>query len=307
MKRIYIFIALLFVASVHPLSTHAQFFKNLVNNVKQNMANKATGNQAQTPGKPDSSGRTRSTYDSASLAAMMANINKPKPSISPADSAAAIKSFMTGSGGSGLLYRYLDTYDYKRKQKDSTFRDTMSIAITDSHDTRSDIGLLGMEVIGHAGMPKYSMILYPQNKTYSLNIIDTAAINSGGQGTYQVVKVGNETVQGYHCIHSKLTISYGKGSAVTEDLWTSTEVQGYAVLKKMEAIQNVTPKMMAALDQAGCGGFFIKVVVQSTAFSMTMLLMSADRKNLPASMFQIPPGYVQATNANILSRIAQRH
>jgi hypothetical protein len=152
-----------------------------------------------------------------------------------------------------------------------------------------------MEVLGHAATPKYSIMLYPESKTYQFNIIDTSAINRD-QTTYQCVKVGNETVQGYNCTHSKLTtIVNGSKTTITEDIWTSADVPGYAAMKKMMTISNVTPKMMVALEQAGCGGFFVKMTMQSKEMSMDMLLVQAARKSFPDSMFQLPSGYTQAS------------
>ena len=300
MKNAYTWLTILLMAAAIPLSSDAQLLKNLVNNMKQNVTNKpATG-----AGKPDSTSKTKAAYDSTYFTQMMAKANKPKPSISAADSAAAIKNFMTGTGGSGLIYQYHIVYIFKGKNnKDSTVSDTLSTVITDAHNAHSDLGMLGtrMQVIGHAGMPRYSILLYPDTKSFVFNIIDTAAINSGGS-TYQVTKVGNETVLGYNCIHSKMTtITAGQKVGITQDIWTSTAVPGYADLKKMTINQNVTPKMMQALEQAGCGGSFVKMDMQAKGFSMDMQLITADRRNFPASMFQIPAGYTQ-TNPLALHR-----
>jgi hypothetical protein len=57
--------------------------------------------------------------------------------------------------------------------------------------------------------------------------------------------------------------------------------------------QNVTPKMMQALEVAGCDGSFVKMDMQSKNFSMDMLLVTAGRRDFPASMFEIPAGYTQ--------------
>ena len=222
----------------------------------------------------------------------------PPPAV---DSTAVIKRFLTAAGSDGLLYQYVDTYVFRQKQKDSTARDTMSVAIADNHNIRTQLGMLGMQVIGHGDLPGYSVLLYPQNKTYSLNVVDTAAINAGGKETYRINKVGNETLQGYHCAHVKITISYGRGVDVAEDLWVSTDVPGYAAFKKMATMQQLTPKTMTALDQAACPGMFVKMQMQSTAFSMSMLLVSADRKNFPGSLFQIPSGYTRA-NTHVVPR-----
>jgi hypothetical protein len=276
MNRAYTSIAIIIMASALPQLSRAQLLKTLMNNVKQNQ--------------------------------LMAKTNQSKPSISPADSAAAIKSFMTGTGGSGLLYEFRVSYTFRQKGKDSTSADTLSTAITDGHNIRNDMGMSGMriQVLGHAGLPRYSILLYPQSKTYVLNIIDTAAINSRNGPGYQVTRIGNETVSGYKCIHSKLTmVTTSQKSGITEDIWTSTDVPGYATLEKLMTVQNVTPKMMQALDQAGCGGFFVKLGMQSSGFSMDMQLIMADRRNFPASMFQIPAGYSPAGKVNLLSKIAR--
>ena len=260
-----------------PLSSDAQILKNLVNNMKNNIGNKAT---------PPPSGSVSSA--------------RSKPSISPADSAAAIKGFMSGKGGGGLLYQYRVTYSFSMGKKDSTASDTTATAITDAHNARTDMGSPGnrMSVLGHADMPRYSITLHPDRKTYTFNIIDTAAINSSNSLTYQVTRVGNETIQGYSCIHSKMvTIVSGKTS-VTEDIWTSTDVPGYATLKSLMTMQNVTPKMIQALNQADCGGMFVKMTMRSTSFSMEMVLIGAGRKTFPDSMFLLPAGYTQETAAN---------
>jgi len=270
MKAVFIGLSLALMTAAGPVSSNAQVLKNLVNNMNQPGANKASGQ----PGQP---------YPGA------------KPSISPADSAAAIKSFMTGTGGSGLLYQYRVTYHFMIKKKDSVFVDTMSLAITDGRNIRTDMGSFGskMEVIGHAGLPRYSIRLFPEKKNYSFNIIDTAAMNSGDRMVYKVAKVGNESVLGYNCIHSKMTIAVAgdKSGGTTEDIWTSTDVPGYSTLKNMAAVQGMTPKMMQALDQAGCGGMFVKVTTVSTIMSMEMTLFTAARKTFPDAMFQIPAGY----------------
>ena len=302
--------AIMLIAAIHPLPSRAQFLKTLMNNAKQTMAGKTTSQAVPANGKPDSSAQAKpAAYDSTYLTQLMAKMNKPKPSISPADSAAAIKSFMTGTGGSGTLYQYHVIYTFKVKNKDSTSSDTLSTAITDGHNTRTDMGMLGMQmqVLGHAGMPHYSIILYPQHKTYVFNIIDTAAINSGDATTYQVVKIGNETVLGYKCVHSRMTlITAGSKEGITEDIWTSQDVPGYALLKQMISFQHATPKMMQAMDQAGCGGFFVKMDMQSKNISMDMQLITAARKDFPASMFQIPSGYTAASSQSMFANMMQR-
>ncbi|MDR3714659.1 MAG: DUF4412 domain-containing protein [Puia sp.] len=307
MKKTLACLTIALTAAFLPHPSRAQFLKNILNNAKQNITGKTAGNASQTASKTDSTGKSKPLYDSSYFAQMMAKAKKTKPSISPADSAAAIKNFMTGTGGSGMFYQYRVAYTFTMRGKDSTSVDTMSTSITDARNVRSDLGVLGgkMDVIGHADMPRYSMILYPSTKTYVFNIIDTAAINSGDQNTYRVTKAGNETVAGYPCIHSKMAITPagGKSTVITEDVWTSTGVPGYTALKSSMAVRNVTPKMMQALDQSGCSGFIVKVGATSKTFTMYMVLITADRKTFPASQFQVPSGYTAATSQNMFGNL----
>jgi Domain of unknown function (DUF4412) len=276
MKAIFTWLSLALMIAMIPASTDAQILKNLVNNMKQPGADKASGQPS--PGM---------TYHRPGTG----------PAISPADSAAAIKSFMTGTGGSGLFYQYRVTYHYTIKKRDSTVIDTMSLAITDGHNIRTDLGSSGasMDVLGHANQPRYSIRLFPDRRAFVFNIVDTAAVNSGGGMVYQVAKAGNESLLGYNCIHAKLTIFPAgvKNGGTTEDIWTSADVPGYTTLKNLSAVQGVTPKMMQALEQAGCGGMIVKVNVVSTVISMEMVLLTATRKSFPDAMFSIPAGYTE--------------
>ena len=276
MKRVCVWLTIVSMGTAVPVSSDAQVLKNLVNNMKQQSAGKAPGQPA--PG---------TTYRGPGTS----------PAISPADSAAAIKSFMTGTGGSGLNYQYRVTYHYTIKKRDSTMVDTMSLAITDGHNIRTDLGSSGARVVflGHANQPRYGIRLFPDRKAFMFNISDTAAINSGGSMVYQVAKTGNESLLGYNCVHAKLTIFPAgiKSGGTTEDIWTSADVPGYATLKNLSAIEGVTPKMMQALEQAGCGGMIVKMSMVSTVISMEMVLITATRKSFPDALFSIPAGYTE--------------
>ena len=220
--------------------------------------------------------------------------------VSAADSAAAIKSFMTGTGGSGVVYQYITTMTSK---KNGTTKDTTTAYLTNSGDGRSEMrfnfpgaSANKMISIARAPQPKYVVMLYPDSKTYSLTVIDTSLINSGRE-TYTVTKVGNEVIQGYPCVHSRLTSSPNSrfaNSSTTFDIWTSTAVPGYSLIQKVESLENLKPGMMQALYQAGCGGSFVKMSSTRPDFSMEMLLTKAEMKAFPASMFAIPEGYTES-------------
>jgi len=199
-----------------------------------------------------------------------------------------------------------------------THNDTTTTIFTSGGEARSEMNLaalMGVKggttllTLQHVNQPHYSLTLDASNKTYSLNVIDTSLINSGALN-YKVTKIGNETVQGYNCTHAKLVSTAGSGafkSSTTMDVWTSTDVPGYALLKKAMTMQNVTPKMMQALNQAGCGGFFVKMTSQSKDYSMNMTLIKTQEKNFPASMFTIPAGYTQSNENMMYHMMGGKH
>jgi uncharacterized membrane-anchored protein YitT (DUF2179 family) len=337
MKKLSICKAILpfLIALLLSTSLHAQFLKKIMNSVKQTTQNRANDKADQVTNKAldkiDSGMQSKSAKENTSgsqgdigatngvlgafAKAVQQNPNDTSAAdvtikalglltggggVSAADSAAAIKSFMTATGGGGILYQYLTVATSKQM---GTTKDTTVKYLCNSGDGRSEmrINMPGavsnkMISIGRAGQPKYSIMLYPESKTYSLNIIDTSLINSR-QETYQVTKLGNETVQGYNCIHAKITSSTNTRffkSSTTFDIWTSTEVPGYALIQKMIDVQNVQPKMMKALQEAGCSGYFVKMITTAKDYSMSMLLIKAEKRTFPASLFEIPGGYTES-------------
>ena len=94
----------------------------------------------------------------------------------------------------------------------------------------------------------------------------------------------------------------GNQQDITEDVWTSTDVPGYSMMKKKMISKNITPKMLDVLDKAGCGGFFVKMDMQSSYISMSMNLITAAHKTFPASLFQIPSGYSAFNSSNFMQQ-----
>jgi hypothetical protein len=185
--------------------------------------------------------------------------------------------------------------------KSGNTRDTTNTWFTNSGEGRSErripmpgITMPKMIIIGRANEPRFSVALSPDNKTYSLNVIDTALIHSG-PGKYQVTRLGTETVAGYPCIHSKIVTTVGSGmfkSSSTMEVWTSTAVPGYGLYSKLLSVQGSQVGMFGALEKAGASGFLVKMTAgDGKDYSMTMELFHAEEKSFPASLFLIPGGY----------------
>ena len=311
MKKKYSYVAaLVWLAAAQPVPTEAQFFKQLLNTVKQTSQNRANGKADQatnkTIDKVDTSGNSllgvfsRSAASNpgdtsaADLTMKALGIFVGGGGVSAADSAAALQSFKTANGGSGMCYQYRTLITSK---KNPPAADTSYTWMTNGGEGRKEMRILMPGItsgkiisIGHAGQPKYSVQLYPDSKTYGLTIIDTSLVNLVKE-SFQVTKVGTEMVQGYSCIHVKMTTNSGPAmfrTKTTQDLWVSTAVPGYALYKKLTSVNAIRPQMMQALDQAGASGFIVKMETADKDYSMTMSLLNAQEKTFPAALFEIP-------------------
>jgi len=342
MKLIYLLtIGVALAGAARPMPAEAQFLKSLTDNIKQTLQNRANGKANQTTNKVldkadsatlvggshswttggtaiDTSGFSRVLGAFAKTAAENPNDTNQADllmkslgriaggdGVSAQDSAKAIQNYKTASGGVGVLYQMLTTTTGKQ----GTTRDTNSTWLTNSGEGRSEmrIPMPGVVTpkfinIGRANMPTYSVMLDADNKTYSLNIIDTALLNSGIQ-KYQVTRIGTETVAGYSCIHSRIVSTIGSGmfkSSSTMDLWTSTSVPGYANYSKVLSFQSSTGGMVGALNKAGAGGFLVRMTAgDGDKSSVTMLLIKAEQKSFPASLFEIPAGYTNDATTTV--------
>jgi hypothetical protein len=341
-------IAILLCLLMSANSLHAQFLKKIIDDVKQtaqnradDKANDATNKAIDKIGsgtqKKSNNNSNSSNIDTAAVGGVLgafAKAAQDNPNdtsaadltmkalgnlvggggVSAADSADAIKTYTTANGGSGIYYEY--AIETTTKQNGAS-KSTSKMYLTSNGEGRSEMNLAAimgakngspLVVIGRMNQPHYSVILDDENKAYSLNVIDTALINNKFE-KYQVTKIGNETVNGYNCIHAKLVSTTGSGmfkSSSTEDIWTSVDVPGYELLKKATLQQNVTPGMMKALDDAGCGGFFVKMTAgDGKDYSMTMQLTKAEKQSFAASMFKIPAGYTESKSNLMFGNMMQ--
>ncbi len=330
MKKLLVFIIILTCTfCVASNAAQAQFLKKIMNTVKSTAQTRANDKAAQSTNKAidhaeqtsqknssESYGDTASTNKVLGAFAKAAEQNPNDTSaadvtmkalgiltsgggISAADSTAAIKSFENAKGGSGFYYESITTTTTKK----GTSKDTSKIYMASSGDARNEMripipGTTNNKFInlGRAANTRYSLMLYPETKTYALNIIDTSLINSRNE-TYEVTKLGNESIQGYNCTHVKLKSTLGRGmfkSSSTMELWTSESVPGYSFIKKVMTNQNIRPQMLQALEKNNCGGYIVKMVSSDKEYSMEMQLIKAEPETFPASLFKIPAGYKES-------------
>jgi len=117
---------------------------------------------------------------------------------------------------------------------------------------------------------------------------------------YSVKVLGSERVLGYGTKHVLLS---RPGDKSEMEAWTTKDLLGltYESMKGlMRRPAQDEGSMMKALKDAGAEGFFVKMVTREkgkTEPLTTMELTKAEKKSLPASLFEVPAGYTKQEGA----------
>lgn len=218
----------------------------------------------------------------------------------------------TSSSGKDTYYEYSITSG----SKELSMNGTMKLYISSKGDMRMEQNLtqimggkthsVVIVVIGHADKPEQTFTIDDAAKTYTVNDIGDDDMSSGSKTKSSAVKIGEEKIMGFNCVHAKVTSDQGMGSALpaeTFDLWRSNDVPVQsAVQKLMNRFESrsgsgmYSPETAAQLKQMGCDGFMVKMVMKDKETSMIMQLTKVEHKDIPPSMFQIPAGYKEDKN-----------
>ena len=139
-----------------------------------------------------------------------------------------------------------------------------------------------------------------QNKTYS----ETSPTDPTNQDlkTYTVKKIGEETLNGYKCVHALVT----EGNE-THEVWNTKDITDFS--KYSEAFKSNkrmgSQKREQALKDAGCDGLPVKTFHKGNAQEgdMTMELVKLEKKNFNKSDFEIPAGYTKGPSSSVMSGV----
>src|ERR1019366_6209237 len=136
-------------------------------------------------------------------------------------------------------------------------------------------------VISKKSNPNIVTQVNEAGKTYTE--VDVTKIRNNDKTTYTVKKVGDETVNGYKCVHVIVTNSKGE----VEDLWSSKEVADYEMYheaNKNNPHSGTSENKLKALKEAGAEGFPVRIITKRPEATITMNLVKVEKKDIPASM-----------------------
>jgi hypothetical protein len=149
--------------------------------------------------------------------------------------------------------------------------------------------------------PDVMYLINDKAKTYSemdLRKAREAAAKMKGEKKPWAAKVlGSEKVLGYSTKHVLLS---RQGDASEMEVWTTKDLMGLSYESMRGLMRRGSGEdegaMMKALKDAGADGFFVKMITREkgkTEPLTTMELTKAERRSLPASMFEVPSGYAK--------------
>jgi hypothetical protein len=152
-----------------------------------------------------------------------------------------------------------------------------------------------MTMVAQLPNPEKVYLINDENKTYS--VWDTKSgreSKKGGGEKYEVEKLGSDTVAGYSCQNARLTSSKGNvfDVCVTRELGASSDW----IAAAMNRNDPDALSWVQALKAHGIEGFPIRWSIRSRGSKQpatVMELTRAQKKAVPAAMFQVPPGYKQ--------------
>lgn len=152
---------------------------------------------------------------------------------------------------------------------------------------------INMVAINKASEPGIVYMLFDKTKTYTK--VDPAKYANQQKtetGKYEVIVIGKETVNGYNSTHIK--IKYNGKEAF--DMWTSKDVTDWATTARLKANKYTSDtKLYDEMKAKGADGFPVRILANEGGQQVQMDLVKAEKKELAASLFEIPADYKEGS------------
>lgn len=147
--------------------------------------------------------------------------------------------------------------------------------------------------------PDVMYMINDQTRTYAeMNLKETReslAKMKSEKEPYTVKVLGSESVLGYSTKHVLLS---RPGDRSEMEIWTTKDILGlnYEAMRGLmrRGTSHDDTSFLKALRDNGADGFFVKMITREKGKpepTSTMELTKAEKKHLPASLFEIPAGY----------------
>ncbi len=169
----------------------------------------------------------------------------------------------------------------------------MEYAMATGSTRKGATGEIKMTMIAKLPNPEKVYLVNDEKKTYSVWETKGRDAKPAPRETYKVQKLGDDRVAGYACQNARVTSSKGNAFdvCVTRELGGSSDW-----IAAMNRDDPDARTWLKALRDEGIEGFPVRWAIRpkgSSEPTVVMELVKAQKKALPAAMFQVPPGYKQ--------------
>jgi hypothetical protein len=134
--------------------------------------------------------------------------------------------------------------------------------------------------------PDVIISLNEEGKSYTEILKQQSADDKNLDFTIEII--GNEKIGIYNCTHAKI-----KSKDNVMDVWMTKDIEGYKDFKNNSWISNQAKGMEKAFKSPELEGIVVRFKDTSRKEGITMELIKFEKGNYPATMFQIPAGYVK--------------
>jgi hypothetical protein len=165
-------------------------------------------------------------------------------------------------------------------------------------NSRSEINLntpggpMDMQTLILKRTPNTLYVLNSKGKTYSeMDISQNNQYKDFPQEDYEVTVLGKEKVNGFNATHVKIV---HKGSAITEEMWTSKEVADYTAFISAKTKFTGRENLNKALAAKDADGFPVRIKTSEHGVDVQVDLVTAEKRNYLASLFSLD-GYTKSS------------
>jgi hypothetical protein len=145
-----------------------------------------------------------------------------------------------------------------------------------------------MVMLSRSDKPGLAYRINDETRTYSE--VDLNAARPGAAAAepkFTVKKLGRQKAAGYDCEHVLVTGERGEQT----ELWTTRDLMDHESFSRAMGPRPGHAGYSKSLREAGVDGFPVKSVSRGPRGEATVELVSAEKKSLPASLFEVPAGY----------------
>jgi hypothetical protein len=146
-----------------------------------------------------------------------------------------------------------------------------------------------MVVVVKSANPNLAYMINDPQKSYMEMDLKKARENAPKGGKATVKKLGTEKIGQYSTVHVSVTREQGPEM----EMWTTKDIPIDREFFEAMGQNGPDDNVQKALKEAGADGFPVKMVSKGQD-SMTMELVKAEKKSLPASTFEVPAGYTKS-------------